>query len=305
MSRPARDSVERPTPPAVAASDEGPRTAAGAGVSLEVHARLSRWFPSPLLRASALFQATGWPLSAFGIIDASWLPAALLLNHALLFAASVNPRGQLLGPNMVRLPADRAQRGEVALTFDDGPDPSVTPHVLDLLDTHQASATFFLIGERARRHPALVREIQQRGHEIENHSDRHRNHFAMQGPEAMYRELRQAQDSIAQLTGSEPRYFRAPFGMRNPWVQPVLDRLDLRLVSWTRRGYDAVRGDPDRVTRRLLSGLQAGDILLLHDGTCARTNQGQPVVLSVLPRVLHRIGHLDLRPVALDPQNIR
>ena len=117
----------------------------------------------------------------------------------------------------------------------------------------------------------------------------------------MYRELRHAQQSLAQLTGQEPRYFRAPFGMRNPWVQPVLDRLDLGLVSWTRRGYDAVRGDPDRVARRLLSGLQAGDILLLHDGTCARTNQGQPVVLTVLPRVLQRIECLNLRPVRLKP----
>lgn len=259
------------------------------------------WFPSPLLRASGLFQAAGWPVSAFGIIDASWLPAALLLNHALVFGASVYPRSTWLGPNLVHLPDERAQRDEVALTFDDGPDPLVTPRVLDLLDEHHAPATFFLIGERARRHPTLVRQIQQRGHQLENHSDRHRVGFALRGPAAIYRELRQAQESLAQLTGREPRYFRAPFGMRNPWIQPVLDRLDLRLVSWSRRGYDAVHGDPDRVARRLLSGLRAGDILLLHDGTCARTDQGQPVVLSVLPRVLKQIERLNLRPVRLEP----
>jgi peptidoglycan-N-acetylglucosamine deacetylase len=301
MPRHTLDSEKQAPPSAAAGIAERPDATSADQNAGVLPTRLLRWFPSPFLRASVLFQVAGWPLSGSGVIEASWLPAALLLNHALVFGASVYPRGKWLGPNLVRLPAEQALRGEVALTFDDGPDPYVTPRVLDLLDEHHAPATFFLIGERARRHPSLVREIQRRGHQIENHSDRHRTHFALQGPGAIGRELRQAQGSLAQLTGREPRYFRAPFGMRNPWVQPVLDRLNLRLVSWTRRGYDAVRGDPARVASRLLSNLQAGDILLLHDGTCARTRQGQPVVLAVLPRVLQKIESLNLRPVRLEP----
>lgn len=258
-----------------------------------------RWFPSPFLRGSVLFQLAGWPLVLTGAVGSPWLFDALLFNHLLAFAASLRPQDTWLGPNLVRLPPSSAQRGEIALTFDDGPDPEVTPAVLDLLDRRQIRASFFCIAERARRHPELVREISARGHFVENHSDRHGNLFAMQGPRRMYEELRRAQQTLGELTGRAPVFFRAPFGIRNPWVIPVLDRLQLRLVSWTRRGYDAVVGDPDRVAGLLLRKLRGGDILLLHDGSCARDRQGKAVVMEVLPRLLDAIARTELRPVPL------
>ena len=147
-------------------------------------------------------------------------------------------------------------------------------------------ATFFCIGERVLRYPDLAQEIVRRGHVIENHSQRHRHNFSLLGPGGMSAEVSQAQESILRVTGSSPQFFRAPAGLRNPFLDPVLARLKLRLASWTRRGFDTVSADADAVFRRLANPLQAGDILLLHDGNAARTRRGQPVILEVLPRLL-------------------
>lgn len=232
---------------------------------------------------------------------ADWIRvlALLALNHLLITVLGLWPRSRWLGENIVRLPAAARARGEVALTIDDGPDPALTPRVLAQLDAAGVKATFFCIGERVLRHPELVREILARGHAVENHSQRHRHHFSLLGPRGYERELRAAQLSFAQVTGAAPRLFRAPAGLRNPLLAPVLHRLGLHLVSWTARGFDTREGDPARVLRRLTARLEAGDILLLHDSQVACTPGGTPVVLAVLPALLERIAAAGLKPVLL------
>lgn len=228
-----------------------------------------------------------------------WVLAALVLNHGFIMFGGLWPRADWLGPNITRLPDSAVARREVALTLDDGPDPELTPKVLDLLQVHGVRATFFCIAQRAAAHPALVREIVARGHSVQNHSFRHRHNFSLLGPGGFARELAQAQQTLAELTGETPRYFRAPAGLRNPFLQPVLARMGLSLTSWTRRGFDTRETDAQRVLTRLMSGLAAGDILLLHDGHCARTAAGQPVVLQVLPELLGRLKQAGLRCVTL------
>ena len=185
------------------------------------------------------------------------------------------------------------------MTIDDGPDAFVTPQVLDLLDRFDARATFFCVGEKAARYPDLCREIVRRGHAVENHSQHHSHFFALMGYSAFMRELQDAQDTLATITGRRPVFFRAPAGLRNPVLDPVLARLGLRLASWSTRGFDTRIGDVERVRKRLLRGLRAGAILLLHDGNAARTRDGVPVILEVLPAVLAAIGAADLRLVTL------
>jgi len=152
---------------------------------------------------------------------------------------------------------------------------------------------------RVERYPELAREIVGRGHDIENHSQRHRHDFSLMGPKSMSAEISCAQDSISRVTGSTPRFFRAPAGLRNPFLDPILSRLQLRLVSWTRRGFDTVHANAEAVYRRLATPLQGGDILLLHDGNAARSRSGQPVILDVLPRLLNAVAEKRLRPVTL------
>jgi peptidoglycan/xylan/chitin deacetylase (PgdA/CDA1 family) len=200
---------------------------------------------------------------------------------------------------MVRLPVSAAARREISITFDDGPDPEVTPHVLDLLDRNRAKASFFCVGEKAARFPDIVKEIVRRGHSIENHSHRHSPAFALYGIFRLRRDLESAQAVVSGITGRAPQFFRAPMRLRSPLLDPVLARCGLSYVSWTRRGLDAMHRDPEKVLQRLSSGLAAGDILLLHDNGYARTRDGTPVVLAVLPALLERIRASGLQPVTL------
>jgi peptidoglycan/xylan/chitin deacetylase (PgdA/CDA1 family) len=228
-----------------------------------------------------------------------WLLAIFAADHALLTLAGLWPRSTWLGENWTVLPAACAARREIALTIDDGPDPEVTPAVLDLLDRHQVKATFFCIGEKARRYPELCSDIVARGHAVENHSERHRHNFSFLGPRGYQRELQAAQDIFVAITGRRPQFFRAPAGLRNPFLGPVLARQGLRLAAWTRRGFDTRTGDAGAVKRRLLPALQPGAILLLHDGNCARTAAGVPVILAVLPGLLQQAADAGLRFVTL------
>ena len=228
-----------------------------------------------------------------------WALGAVALNHALVTGTGLWPRSTWLGPNVRRLPDASAARGEVSLTIDDGPNPAVTPAVLDQLDAAGARATFFCIATQALAHPELCREIVRRGHSVQNHSHAHSHLFSLSGPRAMQREIARAQDTLAQITGQRPRFFRAPAGLRNPFLASVLDDMDLDLVSWTRRGFDTVRTDPDDVLARLTRDLRAGDILLLHDGNAARSRVGNPVILEVLPRLLDTLSEKNLRPITL------
>ncbi len=257
------------------------------------------WTMPPALKASIGVHVAAAGLALAVPPAAPWALAGVVLNHAVLTGAGLWPRSSLLGPNLTRLPAAAVARGEVAITIDDGPDPDVTPRVLDILDASRARATFFCIAERARAHPALAREIVARGHSVQNHSDVHRHNFSLLGPRAMAAEIARAQDTLAAITGIRPTCFRAPAGLRNPFLDPVLHRLGLRLVSWTRRGFDTRERDSQRVLLRLCKGLARGDILLLHDGHSARGAHGHAVVLDALPLLLDRLRGDGLRAVTL------
>jgi peptidoglycan/xylan/chitin deacetylase (PgdA/CDA1 family) len=258
-----------------------------------------RWSAPPVLTASIGLHAVAAGTVAFAPDAWPWALGGIGLNHVGLTAAGLWPRSQLLGPNLTRLPAPAAQRRQFALTLDDGPDPDVTPRVLDLLDRHRARATFFCIAARALVAPVLLREIVARGHDVQNHSHWHRHHFSLLGPRALAREIGRAQAILGDLCGAVPHCFRAPAGLRNPFLDPVLHRLGLHLVSWTRRGFDTVSGDAQRVAQRVTRDMAAGDIVLLHDGHARRDAAGTPVVLDVLPRVLERAAALGLATTTL------
>lgn len=228
-----------------------------------------------------------------------WALGAVALNQLIITSAGLLPRTTLLGPNLNRLPPAAIERREIALTIDDGPDPEVTPRVLDLLDAAGVKASFFCIGRYAQKYPALCREIQARGHCVENHGDSHSWGFAAFGFARMKADVAAAQQKLTEITGRPPRFFRPTAGLRNPLLDPILSRLDLQLASWTRRPYDTYEGDPQRVYERLVDQLAPGDILLMHDGHAARTPGGEPVILSVLPRLLHTLAEHRLNPVTL------
>jgi peptidoglycan/xylan/chitin deacetylase (PgdA/CDA1 family) len=253
---------------------------------------------SAFLRASAgIHVAAGLGLCA---VPASWPYAvgALAANHVAIALAGLVPRSRFLGPNLTRLPAAAGPK-TVALTFDDGPHPAITPAILDLLEAAGARASFFCVGQAVERHEHLARAIVERGHQVENHSHRHSHRFGFLGPKHLRREIDRAQQAIEGATGRRPVLFRAPAGVRNPFVQPALEGLGLRLVSWTRRGFDTVSRRPEAVLSRLTSGLGPGDILLLHDGGPVGGPPERTVTLEALPALLAALAERGLSSVPI------
>lgn len=261
--------------------------------------KAARWRAPPFIKASAALHVAGAAALVAAPASWPWVIGALLANHAGITAAGLWPRSRLLGANITRLPQAAAQRNEIALTFDDGPDPEVTPRVLDLLDAHRMKASFFCVGSLALRYPQLVRAIVARGHSVENHTHNHPASFSFYGTHRFKREIGTAQHALSGLTDSVPRYFRAPAGLRNPMLDPALNALDLQLVSWTRRGYDGVSTNSAAVLARLTRDLAAGDILVLHDRQSPHTAHKIPVVLEILPQLLRNLQTAGLHSVAL------
>jgi len=253
---------------------------------------------SPFLKASVALHAAAVPALAIAPHRWPYVASALVANHCVILAGGLLPRSSLLGPNLRRSPAAE-EAGCVVLTFDDGPDPVVTPAILDVLDARGARASFFCIGEHAARHRELTAEIAGRGHRLENHSSTHNNGFYFHLPATLDREIGRCQDELQRASGRAPTFFRAPAGIRSPLLEGALARNGLRLASWTRRGFDTVSRDPAAVASRLTRGLRAGDVILLHDGTCRARSGRDPVVLAALPLVLDAIEAAGLRAMPL------
>jgi len=178
--------------------------------------------------------------------------------------------------------------------------PETTPALLDLSDERGEKAVFFLIGENARRHPDLVREIARRGHEIGNHTLTHpQASFWCAGPWRTAREIRGCQEILTKITGAAPRCFRAPVGHRNLFTHPVAAALGLRVVGWTRRGYDADPGThPDQVLARIIPQLRARDIILLDDSHLEiRKITSALLDTSLSPRSVPPTASDDMEPV--------
>ncbi len=191
--------------------------------------------------------------------------------------AVLNPYCQWLGPVRCTT-ADR----EILITIDDGPDPHDTPLLLDLLDRHQVKAIFFMIGEKVRAHPELAREVIRRGHEIGNHTLTHpAGSFWCAGPWRTRREIAGCQQIIQEITGSKPRWFRAPVGHRNWFTHPIASSLGLQVMAWNRRGFDAVEKNAGNVLARILPDLTQSDIVLLHEAT--------PIAAEVVGGVLESL----------------
>lgn len=152
----------------------------------------------------------------------------------------------------------------VALTFDDGPDPDVTPPLLDLLDRYRLPATFFVAGLKVERHPALIREILSRGHAVGNHSYHHDPLLMLRSRARLCNEISRAQEVLAPF-GIRPRAFRPPVGITNPRLAEVLRALDMDCVTFSCRACDFGNRRIRGLAGTILKRIHPGAIILLHD----------------------------------------
>jgi peptidoglycan/xylan/chitin deacetylase (PgdA/CDA1 family)/SAM-dependent methyltransferase len=160
----------------------------------------------------------------------------------------------------------RGKPGEkgVALTFDDGPDPEVTPLLLDLLDRHSVPSTFFVTGERAARHPTILRDILSRGHTIGNHSYHHFPFLMLKGMRTLRREIETTQSVLAGF-GIVPLAFRPPAGIVNSRLWRVLLEQGMFCVNYSCRAVDFGNRRVSHLSGKVLKGVSPGDIIALHD----------------------------------------
>ncbi len=174
----------------------------------------------------------------------------------------------------------------VTLTFDDGPHPEGTPAVLDLLDRHGATATFFMVGERVLAAPAVAREVAARGHAIAIHGHRHRNLLRLT-PAAIARDLDAAYATIAEHTGTAPTLHRPPYGIYSWPALAAVRRRGWTPLLWSRWGHDwRARTTPGRIAAEVTRDLGPGDVLLLHDGDDYSAPGSWRRTVAALPEIL-------------------
>ncbi|MGA2889560.1 MAG: polysaccharide deacetylase family protein [Terracidiphilus sp.] len=209
--------------------------------------------------------------SATGISIGLGAAATLGLATGGFAYAALWPTSQLFGQALTAPP----NPGELALTFDDGPHPTWTPRLLEVLARRDVRVTFFLVGSHAQTEPALVRQIAAAGHLIGNHSWSHRN-LALAPARTIEQELSrtsQELDQIAQIAGAPVHYFRPPFGARRPEVLRAARRLGMVPVLWNAMTTDWKTPSADAIASRLRHKIdslehqgQAANIVL-HDGS--------------------------------------
>lgn len=181
--------------------------------------------------------------------------------HAAPALAGVSPFGIRVTPALVGY----GRSDHVALTFDDGPDPTSTPAFLEELDRRGWHATFFMLGTRARQAPSLVADVVAAGHEVAVHGDEHRN-MLRRTPRGARDDIRRATDTIAELSGRTPTWFRPPFGALSLGALRGAKRAGLTTVLWTTWGRDwRKEATPETVVADVLRRYVAGGTVLLHD----------------------------------------
>jgi len=209
--------------------------------------------------------------------------------------AAVAPSSQLFGPT-IRQTGDKSN---IALTFDDGPNPAITPALLDLLDRYAARATFFQIGKYARAYPDLTSEVVKRGHTVGNHTDSHPR-LVFLHPARIVDELRRCDDALVSATGDTSRWVRPPYGFRGPQLGGAVRRWrgNARVVMWSVSSCDW-KLSPDRIIQRLRHA-RGGDIVLLHDGDHRISEGNRHHTLAALQYWLPRWKDAGIRFASMD-----
>jgi len=248
-------------------------------------------------RGRAKINGVGDELNSWPII----LPAGMATAAGIAAWGAVGPSSQLFGPTV----RHTASTKTIALTFDDGPNPAVTPKLLDLFERYSVRVTFFLIGKFARACPDLVREISARGHLLGNHTETHAN-LIFESRKGIRDELEQCQVAISAATRSDPpRCMRPPYGFRSPLLNAEVRRAGMHaVVMWSKICWDWKPQPPERLIAKLARvgrpGGSHGDIVVLHDGDHRALGGDRHHVVAALEHWLPRWRDAGLEFVTID-----
>jgi peptidoglycan/xylan/chitin deacetylase (PgdA/CDA1 family) len=186
----------------------------------------------------------------------------ILTNFGLLLAGSLNICS---GFYIKAYCQGNSDQKDIALTFDDGPEASVTDKILDILSNNNIRASFFLTGQKIAGNEQIIRRMAAEGHIIGNHSYSHSNLFGFLSTKRVIEDLQRNSYLIKDVSGVEPRLFRPPFGVTNPHIAKAARFLNLSVIGWNIRSLDTLGRKPEKTVNRVIKRLRAGSIILLHD----------------------------------------
>jgi peptidoglycan/xylan/chitin deacetylase (PgdA/CDA1 family) len=199
----------------------------------------------------------------------------------------INPRSRFYGK--VCSNGDR-NHPRIALTFDDGPNEPYTSDVLSILEQYRIKATFFLIGQNARRYPETCRQIAAAGNVIGNHSYHHRKSLCLRRGKAVAHDIELAHQAIYECTGLEPKLFRPPHGFRTPWLMRTVRNLGYTVVTWDNMTSDwKAEKSGDEIIGAILRRAKPGGVIVLHDGRNTKLNYDRSHMLQALPFVIETL----------------
>ena len=186
---------------------------------------------------------------------------------------------------------------EVALTFDDGLNGDTTREIATILEAHGVRGTFFIVGDSLAAQAPLARDLRDRGHLLANHSQ---THPSPSMTDVRYDEVQRAQATFQQTIGACPRLFRAPYGVRTPFINAAVHRAGMTMVGWDVSGHDWAAQDPAALTTRVLEEARPGSIILLHDGAEGRTEIDRSSTIRALPAIIDGLKSRGFNLVRVD-----
>lgn len=227
------------------------------------------------------------------------LPAAVGLTLAGTFVhGAFHRNSKVFGPVLGHLPT---REREVALTFDDGPNPEATPRILDALGELGVKATFFILGRHAERWPDIVHRAVLEGHQLGNHGYFHRK-LHLKSPFYVKRDLGLGKRAIERAGAHAPRFFRAPHGFRSPWVSAIAGSMGERTIGWSLGVWDSDQPGVTTIVDRTMEGVRPGSIVLLHDGDGYNADGNRLQTAAALPRIINGLRDRGYEFVTLPPQ---
>lgn len=212
-----------------------------------------------------------------------FLPAVGLTLVGSVVHGAFHRNSKVFGPVLGHLPT---REREIALTFDDGPNPDATPRILDTLGELGVIATFFVLGRHAERWPDLVHRAVAEGHQLGNHGYFHRK-LHLKSPFYVKRDLGLGKRAIERAGAQTPRFFRAPHGFRSPWVSAIAGSMGERTIGWSLGVWDSDQPGVTTIVDRTMEGVRPGSIVLLHDGDGYNADGNRLQTAAALPRIIN------------------
>ena len=219
--------------------------------------------------------------------DLLWIPVFCWLIFVSL--ASFNIRWNFF---VKSIHSGKSNGRKIALTFDDGPHAEFTLKVLEILEKHNAKATFFCIGKNIKNYPEVIKKISENGHLIGNHSFSHSNFIDFNGKKSWLKEIEKTDLEIEKITGKKTRFFRPPFGVTTPHLADALRKSGHTSIGWNIRTYDTVQKSPEKIVQKVLKQIKPNSIVLLHDR--------HEIILPILEQLLPNLARQNYEFVAIN-----